>query len=108
MKSGDILGTTVREARISAGMTQERLAEEMGVTPTHIKHIESGHRKPSVELLFALARKLDISLDSLLFPQRAEEPQICRRGMELMRRCSESQAAFIVAVLEDLLKSGLR
>ena len=54
MKSGDILGTTVREARISAGMTQERLAEEMGVTPTHIKHIESGHRKPSVELLFAL------------------------------------------------------
>ena len=89
-------------------MTQERPAEEMGVTPTHIKHIENGHRKPSVELLFALARKLDISLDSLLFPQRPEEPHICRRGMELMRRCSESQAAFIVAVLEDLLKSGLR
>ena len=47
MKQG-LLGNTIRQARLDCKMTQEELAEAVQITPTHMKHIESEHRKPSV------------------------------------------------------------
>ncbi len=49
-------------------ITQEELAELLDVTPTHVKHIESGHRKPSIEILLDLAKILNFSLDSMVDP----------------------------------------
>ena len=49
-------------------ITQEELAELLDVTPTHVKHIESGHRKPSIEILLDLAKILKFSLDSMVDP----------------------------------------
>ena len=51
MKDG-LLGDTIRRARMDNKMTQEQLAEAINISPTHMKHIESEHRKPSVEVLF--------------------------------------------------------
>ncbi len=48
----DLIGKVVKSARIENNMSQERLSEILDVTPTHLKHIESGHRKPSIELFF--------------------------------------------------------
>lgn len=46
MKDG-LLGDTIRQARMDNKMTQEQLAEAINISPTHMKHIESEHRKPS-------------------------------------------------------------
>lgn len=46
-----ILGNSIRTARIKKGLPQEQLAELAGITPTHLKHIESEHRKPSIEVM---------------------------------------------------------
>ena len=56
-----LLGNTIRQARIDNKYTQEELAEKIGITATHLKHIESEHRKPSIEVLFSLASELHIS-----------------------------------------------
>lgn len=58
MKDG-LLGDTIRRARMDNKMTQEQLAEAINISPTHMKHIESEHRKPSVEVLFLLADVLN-------------------------------------------------
>ena len=55
------LREAIRNERKNKRITQEKLAEMLEVSPTHVKHIESGHRKPSVEILFALAKILNIS-----------------------------------------------
>lgn len=108
MQSENVLGSEIRAARISANMTQEILAEKMGVTPTHIKHIESGHRKPSVELLFALVKELHISLDKLLSTAKENtESYSYKRCVELIGKCTDRQIGFIIAVIENLLKSNL-
>lgn len=91
------LGTAIQKARINRGISQEKLAEAMDVTPTHIRHIESGHRKPSVELLFALAKYLDISLDSIVFNQNNIIPVIHTDGL------SEEEAGTL-AHLADLIR----
>lgn len=56
------LRETIRNERKNKRITQEELAEMLEVSPTHVKHIESGHRKPSIEILFELAKILNISL----------------------------------------------
>ena len=45
-----LLGDTIRQARMDNKMTQEQLAEAINISPTHMKHIESEHRKPSEQM----------------------------------------------------------
>ena len=68
------LGSAIKEARLKKGMSQEALAEALDISPTHVKHMESGHRKPSVEKLFRTAQLLDMSVDSVIFVAKKEDP----------------------------------
>ena len=60
------LGKRVRIRRNVLGITQEGLAEKIGVCTSFIGHIERGSRKLSVETLHALCKALDVSADFLM------------------------------------------
>ena len=60
------LGKRVRIRRRVLDITQEELAEKIGVCTSFIGHIERGTRKLSVETLHDLCRVLDVSADFLL------------------------------------------
>lgn len=60
------LGKRVRIRRNVLGITQEGLAENIGVSTSFIGHIERGSRKLSVETLYNLCRALDTSADFLM------------------------------------------
>lgn len=64
-----LLGNAIRKARLKKGFSQEELAEIVDITPTHMKHLESEHRKPSIEVLEKLMLALDLSFDMLVFPE---------------------------------------
>lgn len=59
------LGKRVKIRRHVLGLTQEELAEKIGVCTSYIGHIERGTRKLSVETLYALCKALDTSADFL-------------------------------------------
>lgn len=65
-------------------MTQEQLAEAINISPTHMKHIESEHRKPSVEVLFLLADVLNFSMDAMLMEKQSDEHAKRVNEMNLM------------------------
>lgn len=75
------LSSALWKARKARGLTQEKLAEHLGVSTAHVQHIESGNRKPSIQLLFKMARFLDFSLDSLVYEDRPECPAIHTDGL---------------------------
>ena len=75
------LGEAIRTARMQKGLTQEALAEQMDITPIHLKNIESSRRKPSVPLLFALMERLGFSVDALVFPEGNESSVIRADGL---------------------------
>jgi len=60
-----VFGAAVKKARRAKGLTQEKLAELIDITPMHVKQLESERRNPSVAVLFKLVTVLDLSLDSL-------------------------------------------
>lgn len=65
-----LLREDIRKGRKNKKITQEELAEKLEVSPTHVKHIESGHRKPSIEILFEITKILNISFGRRCFQQK--------------------------------------
>lgn len=47
-------------------MTQQELAEVIGVTPQHISLIEQGNGAPSLSILAKLAEELGVTIDYLV------------------------------------------
>ena len=60
------VGSRVREARLAAGLTQEALALESGLSRNILIELEWGRRGVMYERLFDLARALDIDVSELL------------------------------------------
>ena len=54
--------TLIREKRKEKGLSQEMLAKLVQVSQPFIAEIESGRKKPSVDVLMRICAVLDISL----------------------------------------------
>lgn len=65
-KKNETLGRRIARLRLTHGMTQERLATELGVTPQAVSKWENDLSAPDIMLLPALARALDVTVDELL------------------------------------------
>ena len=59
-------GKRMKEARNRKGLTQERLAEILGVDRLHVNRLEKGAKACSVDLLIDISQLLDVSTDYLL------------------------------------------
>ena len=61
-----LLGQRIRTARLAAGISQEQLAEMVGLTSQHISHTEVASTKVSLPSLVKIANALHTSVDKLL------------------------------------------
>lgn len=61
------IGQRIRKIRKANNLSQEQLAEEVGISATHMSHIETGNTKLSLQVLVALASTLSVQTDELLF-----------------------------------------
>lgn len=60
------LGEVIKQHRLKAGLSQERLAELSGSHFTYISEIENNHRNPGIDVLRRLATAMGISLSDLI------------------------------------------
>ena len=60
------IGQVIRQYRKKKDMTQEEMANRLGVTAPAVNKWENGNSMPDITLLAPIARLLDISLDTLL------------------------------------------
>lgn len=61
-----LLGKRIRKQRVYLALTQEKLAERAGVSPSFIGHLEQGSRAASVHTLVSLCRALNVTPNFLL------------------------------------------
>jgi transcriptional regulator with XRE-family HTH domain len=64
MKLGE-LGAFIREQRRSARLSLRKLSDLAGISNPYLSQIERGLRKPSAEILQAIAKALSISAETL-------------------------------------------
>lgn len=61
-----IVSHRIRDLRLLRGMTQQDLAEAIGVHAPHISDLERGIKSPTVGTLAKLAEALDVEPEALL------------------------------------------
>ena len=94
------LGDNIQKLRKDLKLSQEQLAEKVGISTTHMSHIETGNTKLSLQVFCDLASALHVSADDLLFDGRPSGKAVCTQEIaNLLSCCSPSQAQ----VLKDLL-----
>lgn len=58
------IGRRIQRYRNKAGMTQEKLAEKIGITQKHLSRIENGYHTPQFDTVISLAKILDVPIEA--------------------------------------------
>jgi len=61
-----IISKRIKKRRNDLGMTQEDLAEKVGVSRVYIGYVEQGRNTPSLEILEKIAKALKVRLSELV------------------------------------------
>ncbi|MBW4093653.1 MAG: helix-turn-helix transcriptional regulator [Proteobacteria bacterium] len=74
-------GTNLRRCRLAAGLSQEEVAERMGVDRAHVSSMERGQQNVTLSTLGFVAQALKIDPAALLAPtsETAAEPNAARK-----------------------------
>lgn len=105
-----IIGENIRNFRKKNDLTQEVLADLLGVTYQSISRWENGTTYPDLELIPAIAEVLAVTVDELLgMPQIEKEKRAEEAFDELRRECikRDYDADKIVNLLRDIRRNYL-
>jgi XRE family aerobic/anaerobic benzoate catabolism transcriptional regulator len=93
------LGERVKEARARRGMTRKILARDSGVSERYLAQLESGQGNISIVLLRALARALDVPLESIVREGPEASVELAHLGA-FLQRLGEAEIAEARRLLE--------
>lgn len=94
------IGQRIRKIRKAHGLSQEQLAEQIGISTTHMSHIETGNTKLSLSVLVAIADVLNVRTDDLLFEVSAEQVGALYQDIyETLTACTPTQLSVLTEVI---------
>ena len=94
-------GFAIRNHRKREGITQTELAEALNMSVRTIQGIESSKSNPHFETVLLIARKLNISLDSILFPN-AKFHTIPKCAIDFFANKSESETQKYIDICKQI------
>lgn len=92
------IGQNVRKHRRAHDFSQEELAERIGISVTHMSHIETGNTKLSLPVLVKLSRVLAVPTDELLGTAYDARTTCSKELLGLLDGCTEEQARIITDI----------
>ena len=104
------IGKRIKISRIKSDLTQERLAEIVGVSPSHMSNIETGTTRVSLTTIVAIANALYVTVDDLLCDSLAAARAPFEKDIaDILEDCSEYELRMIsdmVKALKESLRKG--
>jgi hypothetical protein len=67
--------------------------------------IENKQQIPSCDLLFHLIRELEISADTIFYPECGRDNALVKKLQVLLSKCDEQDITVILATLQSLLQA---
>lgn len=95
------IGQKIRKTRKARGLSQEQLAEKIGISTTHMSHIETGNTKLSLPVFVNLAKVLEVRTDELIYDVKPIPRNIYIENIvNMLDDCSTLQ----IQIIEDIVK----
>jgi len=103
-KFGKLLGSRIRYFRKLNGLTQEQLAEKLGIEPATLAHIEIGKNFPAISKLPKIAEALNVEVFQLMIKNEVQ-PDTDMLGAinELLRSADNVQLRLIYELIGNIL-----
>ena len=100
-----IIGKRIQTRRQEQNITQEKLAERVGISVVYLSKIENGRVYPTLETLSNICTELDTELSAILSnPEIARKDYANERVLELFNSCSIRVKPIALSLLEELSK----
>ena len=100
------IGQRIRRYRKAAKYSQEELAEQIGISTTHMSHIETGNIKLSLPVLVLIAEKLGVRTDDLLFDNAPVSRSVAvEECVRILDGCNEKEIRFVKELAEAALQA---
>lgn len=100
--SACVLGNAVRVARKDKHLSQEALAERIGVCKRTIIDIENSVGNPKFEILYPLVRELDLPLNQVFYPEISDNFEMKSILLQELENCSDYEMKIILNVVRSL------
>ena len=96
------IGQRIRRIRKAHKLSQEELAEKVGISTTHMSHIETGNTKLSLPVFVDIAEALEVQTDSLLYDNPHDSISTAMNDIaSILEECDIKQAR----VISDMVKA---
>ena len=97
------VGNVIKKMRFKASMTQEQLAEELGISPQSVSKWENNVSLPDIGLLPSIAEVFGVSVDELFGLNKGEKLRRIENRLEF----EEPLPGDVFWEYEDFLKNVL-
>lgn len=97
------IGPQLKQARLSANLTQEDVAEQLGVTARYVMAIENEGKCPSLDVCFRLIRILNISADAIVYPEKRISEGGDERLIRMIQMLNSRDKKIVYATAQKML-----
>lgn len=98
-----LIGSRIKNFREQKKLTQERVAEAVGISSVYLSKIENGKVRPTLDTLAAICDCLACDLGSLLLHAASESDHYENETVvKLFRSCAANVKPIAIRLLEEL------
>ncbi len=105
-KTKQAFGEFIQKHRKAKGMTQQALADALGISVKSVCYFEKGITFPSQENVFKIAELLDMSLDEFVFGESIFDHNICIQEInDLLLTLSGKERGMAIKMLKSTIET---
>ena len=98
----ELLGLRLKEYRENRKLTQDKLAEMVGIDPKHLSRIENGRNYPSLETLEKILDSLDVSYEEIFnFKLLVSKDDLIKKINSRLEVLDESKLKLIYNIVNE-------
>ena len=101
------LGEKIKKERLINKLTQAKLAEKVGISPTFLGQIERGEKIPSLETVGNIAVTLNVTIDGLMFEAELSNSIIISELSLALSKISNSEKLLLIDIIRCFLNRAL-
>ena len=99
-----LIGLRIKALRNKKGLTQEHLAETVGITPQYLGNIERGKENPTLKTFINLSNGLNTDIGELFYLLKAEDKkQVKKIIQEKIKTATDDELMLLSKIFSALL-----
>ncbi len=99
----EILGKVVKDARSRLGITQLKLAEDIGKSERTVIIIEKGESNLKLDALYPLIRELKIDPREIFYSENEQDDPTIQQLLLTIKDCTAEEAKVLISIIDSVL-----